>query len=65
MHPNEKHWSKRRYIATTPRADPESFVREGPTLTTFFLVDEGREDPHTTINGPLNGPSSARLRNTV
>ena len=28
--------------------DPESFVRGGPILTTFFyifLVDEGREDP--------------------
>ena len=47
-------------------ADPESFVIEGPTLTTFFLVwllflllfflDEGIEDPNTTISGP----SSAR-----
>ena len=30
-------------------ADPERFVRWGPTLTTFFslfLVDEGREDPN-------------------
>ena len=32
--------------------DPESFVRGGPTLTMFFLVDEGREDPSTTISGP-------------
>ena len=32
-----------------PCADPESFVRVGPT---FFLVDEGREDPNTTISGP-------------
>ena len=24
----------------------------GPTLTTFFLVDEGREDPSTNISGP-------------
>ena len=39
--------------------DPEKFVRGGPTLTTFFLtVDEGREDPSTT----LSGPSSARQR---
>ena len=33
-------------------ADPESFVRGGPTLNNFdnvlFLVDEGREDPNTT-----------------
>ena len=33
--------------------DPGSFVREGPTLTSFFLlffflVDERREDPNTT-----------------
>ena len=37
-------------------ADPESFVRGGPTVTTFFhvvfLVDEGREGPKTTIRGP-------------
>ena len=33
-------------------AGPESFVRVGPTLTTFFLVDEGREDPSTTKGGP-------------
>ena len=44
-------------------ADSESFVRGGPTLTTFFifLVDEGREDPSTT----LIGPSSARQRNVI
>ena len=41
-------------------ADPESFVRGGPTLT-FFLVDEGREDPNTT----LSGPSSACQRNAI
>ena len=29
-------------------ADPESFVRGGPTLTTFVLVDGGREVPNTT-----------------
>ena len=31
--------------------DPESFVRGGPNVTTFFVVvvfDEGREDPNTT-----------------
>ena len=27
-----------------PCADPESFVRGGPTLTTFFF--EGKEDPN-------------------
>ena len=27
--------------------DPESFVREGPNMTTFFY-DEEREDPSTT-----------------
>ena len=42
-------------------ADPESYVIGGPTLTTFFFcccffVDEGIEDPNTTISGP----SSAR-----
>ena len=29
-------------------ADPESFVRGGPTLITIFLGDEGRDDPNTT-----------------
>ena len=34
-------------------ADPESFVRGGPTLTIFFLVDEGRDqDPSTTLSKP-------------
>ena len=53
-------------------ADPESFVMiGGPTLTTFFFcfvavfvvffVDEGIEDPNTTISGP----SSARQRNAI
>ena len=44
--------------------DAESFVREGPTLKMFFfliLVDDGREDPNTTINRP----STARQRNTI
>ena len=36
------------YQITTSCADPESFVREGPTLTVFFFGDEGREDPITT-----------------
>ena len=41
-------------------ADPDSFVRGGPTLT-IVLVDEGREDPNTSISGP----SSARQRNAI
>ena len=31
-------------------ADPESFARGGPTLTSFF--DEGKEDPNSTKSGP-------------
>ena len=34
-------------------ADPESIVRGDPTLTRVFLVGEGREDPNTTISGPM------------
>ena len=41
--------------------DPESYVRGGPTLTLFFLVDEGREDQNTTISGP----SLARQQNAI
>ena len=44
--------------------DPESFVRGGSTLTEFYLfvlVDEGREDPNTTISWP----SSACQRNAI
>ena len=37
------------------------FCQRNPTLTTFFLVDEGREDPSAT----LSGPSSARQRNAI
>ena len=33
-------------------ANPESFVRGGPTLRTFFLVDGRREDPNATKNRP-------------
>ena len=45
--------------------DPESFVSGGPNLTVFFcfvLVDEGREDPSTTISGPSSaiGPPAKR-----
>ena len=41
-------------------ADPESFVRGGPILISLF-VDEGIEDPGTTINRP----SSGRQRNAM
>ena len=51
-------FSKIQLFEVQPCADPESYVRGGPTLT--FLVDEGREDQNTTIEGP----SSARQRNT-
>ena len=49
-----------------PCADPESFVRGGPTVTTFFfsfffIFDEGRKDPSNTISGP----SLARQRNAI
>ena len=43
-------------------ADPESFVRRGPTSNTcfcLFLVYDGREGP----NANISGPSSARQRN--
>ena len=33
-------------------ADQESFARGGPTLTFFFLVDEGREDKLAIIAPP-------------
>ena len=48
-------------------ADPESFVREGPTLTTFyffiffFLLYGGKKDPNTTISERL----LARQRNAI
>ena len=45
MLPNEHH--------VNAYGDPESFDRVGaggPTVT--FLVDEGREDPNTTLSGP-------------
>ena len=48
-------------MTLTSCADPESFVRGGPTRTRVFLVDEGREDPNTTISGP----SSAHQRNAI
>ena len=37
------------------------FCQRGSEVDNFFLVDEGIEDPNTTINGP----SSARQRNAI
>ena len=43
-------------------ADPESFVRGGPTFTTFFFqFDEGRKGPNTSNSGQ----STARQRNAI
>ena len=46
-------------IRTNACADQESFVRGDPTLLTFFLADEGKEDPNTAIN-EWDEPQSAR-----
>ena len=40
----------RSFESVTICADPDSFVRWRPTLTTFFLIDEGRADPNTNIS---------------
>ena len=53
--------SKIQLFEVQPCADPESYVRGGPTSTLTFLVDEGREDQNTTIGGP----SSTRQRNAI
>ena len=37
------------------------FCQWGPTFTTFFFVNGGREDPNTT----KSGPSSARKRYAI
>ena len=37
------------------------FCQRGPNFDVIFLVDEGREDPSTTISGS----SSARQRNAI
>ena len=37
---------------------PGSFVRGGPKFDNVFLVDEGREDPNTTLIWPADdGPT--------
>ena len=46
-------------------ADPESFVRGGPTLTTFFFFfyfDEGWKDQNTTIAGHRRPASEMAFR---
>ena len=51
------HWQ---YMPTgISGADPESFIRGGPTLITFisFLVDERRDDPNTTKSGSSSAAS--------
>ena len=53
------------YSFITPCADPESFVRGGPTSNwqLFFLkIWWGREDANTTI---ISGPSLAHQQNTM
>ena len=51
----------RSFESVTTCVNPESFARRGPTLTTFFLVNEGRDYPNTSISVP----SSARQRNAI
>ena len=48
-------------VRSWPCGDPESFVRGYQLLQFFLSVDEGREDPSTTISGP----SSVRQRNAI
>ena len=46
-------------------ADPEQFVRGGPTLTGVFLGDGGKEDPNTTTRRAIIGPPAKRHLNDV
>ena len=47
-------------------ADPESFVRGGPTLTTFFFLFFLRFDEGGRIQISLiSGPSTASMRNAI
>ena len=39
----------------------KKFFQKGPTLTTLFLVDGGKDEPNNTKSGLL----SARQRNTI
>ena len=51
------------YFEPRDCADPENFVRGGPTSQRFFFIsfNEGREDRNTTISGS----SSLRQRNGI
>ena len=51
----------KRIYGLHPCADPEKIIRGPPTLTNDFLIDEGKEDPNATINGP----SLARQQNAI
>ena len=43
--------------------DPESFAIGDPTLpTVFFIVDEGRDEPNTTISGPASAHQQTPLK---
>ena len=63
------HLTAQKYTTNSCRgysyADPERFVRGGPTVTFFvvvgFLLDEGREYQNTTKSGSL----SLRQRNVT
>ena len=52
---------------------PPPLLERGSNFDNVFLVDEGREDPSTTISGPskarqrnaIYGPSSARQLNAI
>ena len=51
-----------RHIDRLNMRGPRKFSQRGSTFyDVLFLVDEGIEDPNTAINGP----SSARQRNTI
>ena len=49
------------HLVVTSHAQLQKILSGGPTLTFVFLVDEGWEDPNTTISGP----SSARRGNDI
>ena len=47
--------NKKKHVQTQqPCVDPESFVR---VVTSFFVVDEAREDSNTTKSGLSSAPS--------
>ena len=52
-------------IAQNACLDPDRFVRGGSTLTTFFLVDEGRKDPNTTLRGFIIPPGKCHLNGVL